>query len=273
MKENNINQTLKNLNVPTTKSKDQAWKEIEGKLNQVTPVRRLNNVTWVRWAAAASILFLGILWFANQPNSTHILAQNANQVVELPDGSEVQLRKGSSLSWNADSWDSHRTVTLDGEAYFEVEKGSRFKVAGESGLVEVLGTRFNVFNGKKALRVDCYEGKVRVSTDEQQAILTEGLATKLKNNSLLKPFEIEATVIAWDAGEFAYDRSELAHVFHDLEIQFDVEFQLPFIDDKEFTGAFHASTVEEALEIVCLPMGFTYEFEGTGQIKVSKLIK
>lgn len=272
MKEKDINELLGGMQVPARKSKEEAWKELQARLGQDTPVRSLNAGSWVKWAAAAAIIAMGVLWIANSDEQNTYFAES-NEHIILPDGSEVDLRKGSTLSWDEEGWESHRTISLEGEAYFEVEKGSKFKVQGNTGTVEVLGTRFNVLNLDNALRVDCYSGKVRVSTESNEALLTKGMATKLNGKGLESPFAISAIDAPWVDGEFAYDRADLSQVFFDLEQQFAVQCDLPDLQAMEFTGTFSANSVEEALQIVCLPMGLSYEITEAGQIKVRKLIK
>lgn len=272
MKEREINELLDGMKVPARKSKEEAWNELRAKLNQDTPVRSLNVGSWVRWAAAAAIIAMGVLWIASVDEQSSYFAE-VNEHIVLPDGSQVDLRKGSTLSWDEEGWESHRSILLEGEAYFEVEKGSKFKVQGNTGSVEVLGTRFNVFNMDDALRVDCYSGKVKVSTEKDESLLTKGMATKLNSKGLESPFAISAIEASWIDGEFVYDRADLSQVFFDLEQEFAVQCELPDLRTMEFTGTFSAKNVEEALQIICLPMGLSYEVSETGQIKVRKLIK
>ena len=62
----------------------------------------------------------------------------------LPDGSIVWLNSASTFSYAA-KFGKTRSVTLVGEAFFEVEKDSKpFNVETNHGTVEVQGTSFNV---------------------------------------------------------------------------------------------------------------------------------
>jgi len=56
----------------------------------------------------------------------------------------VVLNSKSTISFNKTDWKNNRQLTLDGEAYFKVEKGSTFTVNTNNGSVTVLGTQFNV---------------------------------------------------------------------------------------------------------------------------------
>ena len=67
-------------------------------------------------------------------------------VVNLPDGSKVWLNAGSSLKYPTQFSDKQRVVSMQGEAYFEVEsdKEHPFIVKTKQLTVEATGTAFNV---------------------------------------------------------------------------------------------------------------------------------
>ena len=52
---------------------------------------------------------------------------------------------GVKFQFDKKRFTDERIIQLRGEAFFEVEKGSRFVVQTGKGAVEVLGTSFNVF--------------------------------------------------------------------------------------------------------------------------------
>lgn len=61
----------------------------------------------------------------------------------LPDGSVVRLNSVSRLSYKPLGWYFSRSAELSGEAFFEVEKGSKFTIYSMLGSTSVLGTSFN----------------------------------------------------------------------------------------------------------------------------------
>ncbi len=108
----------------------------------------------------------------------------------LPDGTHAWLNAASVLRFPIAFTGSERKVQLSGEAYFEVAKNSAmpFRVITtdehnrESGMVEVLGTAFNVnaYNNEPSVKTTLVEGKVKVSTpapgnSQQPVILTRGM--------------------------------------------------------------------------------------------------
>ncbi len=82
----------------------------------------------------------------------------------LPDGSKVWLNSGSHISYNSKYNQRNRTISLKGEAFFEVESnpGSKFRVNVGEVAVVVHGTAFNVeaYEGDSIISVSLNRGKV-----------------------------------------------------------------------------------------------------------------
>src|SRR5581483_3924436 len=115
------------------------------------------------WAIAASVVFAmaGGLWMARHtgawvgwrgastpvaPPREYTTKRAQLAQVRLSDGTTVTLAAESRLIVPADYGRAHRTVTLDGEAYFEVvhNDSTPFVVHAGSGVVRDLGTTFAV---------------------------------------------------------------------------------------------------------------------------------
>lgn len=132
------------------------WKKFQSKIqeNQTlenTPVRRLIPRAWLMAASIAALLLTA--WWVLNPNANSSefksLATNKRQIkkIELPDHSVVWLSNNSELSFDPNLNDSKvRNVKLRGEAYFEVQANPQkpFRIETPHGLIEVLGTSFNV---------------------------------------------------------------------------------------------------------------------------------
>jgi len=130
------------------------WQKFKAKISTQTddsPVRRLPIYGWYA-AAAAVILILG-LWFTFETYSSNaeavIVATNMRQIkkVSLPDHTQVWLSKNSEITFEKSLAKSRiRTVKLRGEAFFDVQHNANqpFQVQTPHGMIEVLGTSFNV---------------------------------------------------------------------------------------------------------------------------------
>ncbi|MEH0158029.1 FecR domain-containing protein [Limibacter armeniacum] len=284
------------LNVPENQNKDVAWLKISEKLdlsdynqtvkgNNLT-VQKPNEelfengkksrprvVVWTQRAyfssvAAAVVLLAAAFWTVLANQGTKVESGNGEQLsVVLPDGSEVQLNAGTTLSYDESSWDDSRIVTLDGQAYFDVEKGSRFDVETENGTTTVLGTQFSVLSRIGQFKVDCIEGKVAVKVGDgvgEQQVLSKGKSTKLLENGLLcEPYDNDAEkVLGWQTGTFYFDQEHLQNVFGTLERQYDVKVDCPQEEGKrKYTGFFANDNLEKSLKLVCVPMGLKYKVD------------
>jgi transmembrane sensor len=132
-----------------------------------------------RWRVLAAAVVTGILCLtgAGYLLQRHLAAADLvyqtaygeTKTVTLPDSSRVTLNGNSRLS-HAAGWDGTRPreVWIAGEAFFEVthkgkNKNARFIVHTPKLNVEVLGTRFNVFNRQDKTDVVLNSGKVKLA--------------------------------------------------------------------------------------------------------------
>ena len=86
--------------------------------------------------------------------------------VSLPDGSKVWLNSDSRIAYSMTFGTADRTITLHGEAYFDVAKNEQIPfIVNSSGLsVKALGTKFNIRSFEdEDVTVTLMEGKVLAS--------------------------------------------------------------------------------------------------------------
>lgn len=211
-------------------------------------------------AAASIVLIIGL--FFN--TVTYTAASGQQLAIVLPDGSNIELNAATTLSHKRFFWMQNREVQLDGEAFFRVTSGSTFTVTTDLGTIEVLGTQFNVKKREKEFRVECYEGKVRVSTiQNKQKILQKGQGVVLQDKQLLDERIIDSQPL-WKIGESIFNSAPLKEVLDELERQYSITFIRENIDQtKFFTGGFNNKDVNIALESVLIPMGIDYTINGS----------
>ncbi|WP_106791627.1 FecR family protein [Aquimarina sp. Aq78] len=223
-------------------------------------VINLKPIVYTLTAAASILLIIGL--FFNTVSYTTNPGQQLTVV--LPDGSSVDLNAASTLTHQRFFWSQNRKITLDGEAYFKVTSGTNFTVATKLGKIEVLGTQFNVKSRSNEFRVGCYEGKVRVSIqDNQQKILQKGNGVLLKDKKLIDQTITDQEPL-WKKGESIFNSIPLINVLDELERQYDITFKRDKIDQNQlFTGGFNYNNLNIALESVLVPMGIEYVVNGT----------
>lgn len=239
-------------------SKERVFEKIQQRLQKPSKVKRLIP-NWMPAVAASVVLFLGVFYFFEN-ETTYRTSYGAQKVFLLPDGSEVQLNAKSSIVFDEKAWKKGmRTLTLDGEGYFIVQKGSLFSVKTEAGKVQVLGTEFNVKRVDQYFEVRCFEGKVSVQKASEIQILTAGNGIRADEGQAMEFLEVKEVAPSWTVGESRFQDTPLKIVFEELERQYNLHIQTKDVDlNQRFTGSFTHANQETALQTVCLPMQLTY---------------
>jgi len=235
---------------------------IRKKTQSKQKVRRLIP-NWVTTVAASIALLVGVFYFVDN-DTVYETSYGEQMAIVLPDGSEVQLNAKSKITFDQKDWEQGtRNLQLDGEAYFAVQKGSKFTVKTISGNVSVLGTQFNVKRVNTYFEVRCFEGKVSVVNATDSEILTPGegyrkIAKGAGENTLF-----EAIAPSWISGETSFNEIALSYVLEELERQYDVTIDTKKINVGQlFSGSFTNKNIKTALQTVCVPMGIGFEMKG-----------
>jgi transmembrane sensor len=269
-KEKMINEILSSWEVPAGKSKEQAWTELQSKINQPTKVIPLWRRASVGVAVAACLALAVWVFTPSSDIATIAAVEFSEEPFLLPDGSKVFLNGGSTVSYDKASWTDERTLELDGHAFFEVEKGSRFTVQTPAGTVEVLGTSFDVFARGDYFEVACFTGKVEVGHGSSTQVLTPGNCTHLDSDALVAPEPMAETQHGWMDGMFAFTDASLGRVIEELEARFGYEIEMEGLADMRFSGEFTTTDIQEAMELVCLPLGLEFSIMSDMTVKVTK---
>ena len=242
---------------------DKLWDRIDAATKtpaQASPARPM-AYRWLGYAAAAALALLAAFFFL-RPDSAVTVKTAYGQITEhrLPDGSTVRLNAGSTIRYHANEWNSARQLSLEGEAFFEVEKGKPFKVITPKGEVEVLGTSFNINTFEGHFDVQCYTGRVQVSANGSQEILTAGQLAQWEESAWQRAtFDTDGGP-GWQRGRFEYHSAPLREVFAEMERQFDIRIDAPdSILARTYTGAFERQALDSALYRVCWPMKLNAE--------------
>ncbi|MFY0593861.1 FecR family protein [Roseivirga sp.] len=261
------------LKVEETTDHQQAWEKLEAAISQQeeTKVIPIYRNYWLR-GIAASLLLIAATFFILDPFAPNTIeidtALAETEKVYLPDSSIIHLNAESKISYVSNNWDEDRIVELEGEAFFEVKRGSNFMVSTSHGTVEVLGTSFNVRSRGKQLIVACKTGKVRVTSFDKgtQQILTPGLQTRIKNNEVEVPEETNLGAIdSWRKGEYFLESVSIREGFEELERIFDLEVvhELPELElERPGNWDFDKNNLTESIQTITVTMGLTHRFEG-----------
>ena len=214
--------------------------------------------------AAIIVVLLTTSYFLFFNNETSFKTQfSQTKIFNLPDNSEVILNSNSTITFNKNKWKSNRHLTLDGEAFFKVQKGEKFTVNTEIGEVTVLGTKFNVKERTNYFEVKTYEGLVSVAYKDTLVKLSKGTIFKVLNGTIdtVNTFDINEN--SWLQKESNFKSTALRFVLKEIENQFGYTIETKDIDlDILYSGGFTHADVDIALQSVTIPLQLSYKIEG-----------
>ena len=194
---------------------------------------------------------------------------------KLPDGSEVWLNSGSTISYPK-QYGQIRNVELTGEAYFKVLKdGKPFIVKTGLGTIEVMGTSFDV----KAFKDDNFtttlvEGSVIVkSVTNELATLKPGQQSVITSANEFSMKDVNTNLsTSWREGKLMFVKEPFANVAKALERWYNVKIELQGERLKRlgYTGTIEMETFGEVLELINTTTPIEYKFEkNTRVLKIS----
>ena len=198
----------------------------------------------------------------------------------LPDGSEVWLNSGSSLSYPKEFSRKKRLVKLSGEAYFDVQKGKTpFEVVTQNVQVNVLGTAFNVMSYSNTNpEVTLERGKVQlISNSGEQQILAPGQQAVIDTANLSIQVQKVDTEIysSWTDNKLIFRNESLKDVVERLERWYNIEIELDdqFISDKKLTATIEYESITEVMDLLEITLSLKYEYDKNERKLIVKPIK
>lgn len=258
------------------KSQDDVWATIEARIDAQPKGRSLvMNITRSKWAVAAGIVvILSMVSFLRFYSVTVETIAGQHLAAKLPDHSKASLNAQTTLKYYPYWWKIKRIVKLDGEAFFEVEKGKKFAVISQRGTTQVLGTSFNIFSRAEIYKVTCITGSVKVkSTKGFEAILKPNGKAEIKSDGKIDVLtDIETfPEISWRKNIFLFTASPVLQVFHEIERQYGVKIVAQPDNYSLYTGNFSKEqSVEETLSYVCPALGLKYAKNSAGAYLITK---
>lgn len=273
------------------------------------PLYKKNNTLKI-WAVAASLLVVVatsmffLLRNNNKPASmmagqTYLFstALAEKKSIRLPDSSVVILNAGSELEVDKNFGAHNRSVSLKGEALFEVAQNAElpFIVAVEGYDVKVLGTVFNVkaYPGEKKSETSLISGKVEIylknTTTAYKTLLPEEKFVisndldPLPASNHEKPRQPSTRIVplsytrdqinietAWSTNRLVFENEKFSDMREKLERWFNVKitFENKSIEQYTFTATFEKENIEQVMKALQASYGFKYTIQGKA-IKIS----
>ena len=208
---------------------------------------RVLRLGWRVAAAAAAVVFVGILLFVGQREDSRITVEvdaGAVEELSLPDGSNVRLVGPATLSYvPSRTLVRPSRMALSGDAYFDVTSGDvPFVVETATARVSVLGTNFGVRSLPERTHVVLVSGRLSVFglADEAGLVLEPGFASSVpRGGSPSEPESVDlADALSW-AGLFVFRGTSMADIAQILSDHYRTPVTVhPRFEAERFSGTF-----------------------------------
>ncbi len=223
--------------------------------------------------AAVALLFIAVSvsLFFNKEQHPPIEYYSYNCIngvdrIVLPDSSIVYLNKGGKITYE-NNYKEKRSVTLKGEAYFDVMKAAGLFTVhlGSNTSIEVLGTKFNVqaFSGNNQIITTLKEGSVRFVKGEQQIMLTpdQQLIYDVSRASY-NICQVDADIYtAWKNYIYSYNGITMLELCRELGRIYGIEIDLASrLTNIKVSGSFECQhDIEQILKVMEKRMQFEWK--------------
>ncbi|WP_221390581.1 FecR family protein [Dyadobacter sp. NIV53] len=284
-----------NIHVDT----DAAWKKVRSKMHntyvnipeesfsdhikpinsrQKTIQRKLPVTVWA--AAVIALLLMALGWFLIRteysiPPSLQVATKNKNIEKILPDGTKVFLNYNSSLTYPEKFTGDLRTVSLKGEAFFDVKPDAEhpFVIDANGIEIKVLGTSFNIkAYEKEAVRVDVATGKVRIHNSGMELNLVKGQSAEADPDTIRQIIP-DINMMGYRTQVFNFDATNLKDVVSSIRSGYHIDLRLSNTKSEQcrLTIRFEKEPVDATLSVIAETLdlkvrkeGETYWLDGSG---------
>ena len=269
-----------------------------------------NNMvrTLYKWVVAASVIALMILGYfitnndvkskatvsrqfkALIPQSTIVVTNydKSEKLVELSDGSKVNLSPKSSIHYSRIFTGESRDVYLEGEAFFQVTKNplKPFLVYYNNIVTRVLGTSFRINTNTQTgkIEVAVRTGKVQVYENDKMLSLSEKLnktttivtpnqkaiydeTSHLFENSIVEKPQMllanDTAIVTKDV--LTFEGETLAKVFQRIQTYYGIEIIVENTNlyNCVFSGDVSNLDLFSVLQTICIATNSSFEISGT----------
>jgi ferric-dicitrate binding protein FerR (iron transport regulator) len=259
-------------------------------LKEKSNLKKINIRTFTRYLShAAAILFLpllGIFLYMNSNNKLQVsqYAQMATDsleviapigsrtVVQLTDGTVVNLNYGSRVKYPRVFIGDKREIELEGEGYFEVAHSpdKPFIVKTSKLNVTALGTEFNVqaYEDDDVIATTLVNGKVLVEKiSASQSVVSLGIMVPGQhveyNHQTDKVYSVQGRIekyVAWKEGKLVFDNEPIEGVAEKLGRMFNVDFEVDeTIKDYTYTATLENDPLFLVLDLMKEITDITYK--------------
>lgn len=189
----------------------------------------------------------GEIVYSNQGKSAEIIfntmttPKGRQYNLVLADGSKVWLNASSSITFPTNFSGNDRTVSITGEAYFEIAHNEKKPFIVQKGevAVQVYGTHFNMnaYDDESAIHVTLLEGSVKVTKGNASNFIKPGQQAQVQrgNVRVINNVDLE-DVMAWKNGLFHFEGTDIESLMRQLGRWYDIDI----VYNKKVNDLFYA---------------------------------
>jgi transmembrane sensor len=260
-------------------AKQLMYNRLTAKINKRNRIFSINHFLKI----AASVIVVVIAGYIYKESLLNFIAPHRRTYIAgttggikkqiLSDGSIVWLKGNSKLIFPLTFGNGERTVTLEGEALFEVAKDAQhpFLIHCGSLVTRVLGTSFNIRHTGHETAVSVLTGKISLTTggskqillyarenavySEQQATITKAQKAGTALHELTKGTEYD----------MAFNDAGMRDVIRRIEQKFDVNIRLKdtaSIVNNLITADMTDQSLEKTMEMICQALNLEVQIKG-----------
>jgi len=269
---------------------DTEWSKLESAIGgsvqdeKVIPISRTQKPSGIarilKIAAIWLILLLpagGVYYYFNEMNVERFVAEANSTEGVLPDGSQITLNNNSMLVYEKDYGIENRKVTLEGEAYFNVEPDITKPFIIDAGpvLIEVLGTSFyvNANENSKDIEVIVESGEVNVfkkSNISEKLILeagSKGIFSK-ESETLTKTANDDENYLSWKTKKLVFRNKKLNAIVKKLNMVYhsNIVIESKEIKNCRVSGTFDHQTLRQILNVLKATLDIEVNNDGSSII-------
>ena len=225
-------------------------------------------------AAVAGVIALRMIPSSHSPapvEQTYATSVGQRDSVTLPDSSRVILGPMSRLVVAYSK--NHRSVSLQGDAYFDVrhDPSLPFTVRVGRAVVEDIGTTFTIeSDAGDTTNVSVITGSVRLRASDSAAnagaVLAAGDRGSMSSDGSVRayPHTVTEDAAAWTSGHLVFKDASLVRVIGEVRRWYGVTLRVTdsSLADRTLTFDATGESVDQVLKIIGLDLGARIERQG-----------
>jgi len=245
---------------------DSEWQKMNSGIS-VAPARTISMMRVLQIAAAIILVsLLGYTGYKISGPRREKSPIDKTTALLLPDGTALTLNAGSKITYKKGFGNSHRNLTLKGEAFFEVEKGIiPFIISASEASVRVTGTSFNVkaYEDRPIIKITVTEGTVSLyetGEPQQETLLLAG-ETGIYDKSVKTVKKLATTNpndLSWKTRVIDFRGTPLSEVAETLSDTYHVTFNIePALENCSVTVHFDNRDLGSVIEVLKTTLDLT----------------